>query len=81
MSNDDLIGFLFFYLVVGYGVAAFFTGISSFLDRAGGLIFVVIAPALVIGMMMSLILLGNIADGRVTTAYVVGFLFAFRNRN
>ena len=80
MREEELVGWLIYALLAGFGVAAFFTRISGLLERSNILIFVIFAPALVVGLFVSTVLLGQLNDFRVTAAYIVGFMVAFWQR-
>jgi hypothetical protein len=80
MREEQLVGWLIYALLAGFGVAAFFTRISALLERSNILIFVIFAPALVVGLFVSTVLLGQLNDFRVTIAYTVGFMVAFWQR-
>ncbi len=80
MREEQLVGWLIYALLAGFGVAAFFTRVSGLLERSNILIFVIFAPAIVVGLFVSTVLLGQLNDFRVTAAYVLGFMVAFWQR-
>ncbi len=80
MREEELVGWLIYAILAGFGVAAFFTRVSVFWERGGILLFVIFAPALVVGLFVSTVLLGQLNDFRVTAAYTIGFMVAFWQR-
>ncbi len=80
MREDELVGWLIYALLAGFGVAAFFTRVSGLMERGGLLLFFILAPALVTGLFVSTVLLGQLNDFRVTAVYTLGFMVAFWQR-